>query len=416
MTTLLVLQHLAVVIGAAIVFSKIFGKFNFPDVTGYLIGGIVIGPMVLNWVPADAVKGLEIISEVALAIIAFSIGAEMKLASLKKTGKAIILVTLLEAIGAFVVVFLALWLVCRQDFAFSLVLGSIACATAPAATLLVIRQYKAKGPVVDTLIPVVALDDAVCIILFGICASIAQAIVGGGGVNLLSLVQPVKEIALSIGLGAIYGIVATVLLRYVKSEGELTAFILGSLFLLTSIALRFSLSSLLVMMSLGFALANLSRAGERAGTALDGMTAPIFMCFFTLSGADLDFKVFASVGFLALVYVVMRVVGKVAGATAGAKIADMPKTVQKYLGLTLVPQAGVAIGLSLAASRILADSHGSQIRTIILAATVLYELTGPIITKIALVKAGEIETQATPSRRRAEPGGRAVPPSRPGRR
>ncbi|MGI6496200.1 MAG: hypothetical protein ACOX5G_08950 [Kiritimatiellia bacterium] len=123
-------------------------------------------------------------------------------------------------------------------------------------------------------------------------------------------------------------------------------------------ALRFSLSSLLVMMSLGFALANLSRAGERAATALDGMTAPIFMCFFTLSGADLDFKVFASVGFLALVYVVMRVVGKVAGATAGAKIADMPKTVQKYLGLTLVPQAGVAIGLSLAASRILADSHG----------------------------------------------------------
>lgn len=394
MSTLEVLQHIAVVIGASILFSKIFGKFNFPDVTGYLIGGIIIGPMVLNLVPADAVKGLEIISEVALAIIAFSIGSEMRLSALKKTGRGIMLITLLEAFGAFLVVFLSLWLIFRQEFSFALVLGSIACATAPAATLLVIRQYKAKGPVVDTLIPVVALDDAVCIIAFGICASIAQAIVGGDAVNLLSLVKPVGEIVFSIALGGISGVIATILLRYIRSEGELTSFILGSMFLLTSIALRFSLSSLLVMMSFGFALTNLSRAGERAATSLDGLVTPIFMCFFTLSGADLDFGVFATVGFLAIVYVVTRVIGKVAGATAGAKLANMPKTVQKYLGLTLVPQAGVAIGLSLAASRILGDSHGHEIRTIILAATVLYELFGPIITKIALVKAGEIETSA----------------------
>ena len=187
------------------------------------------------------------------------------------------------------------------------------------------------------------------------------------------------------------GVIATVMVRHIKSEGELTSFILGSLFLLTSIALRFSLSTLLVMMSFGFALTNLSHAGERATASLDGLATPIFMCFFTLSGADLDFGVFASVGSLAVVYVVTRVIGKVAGATAGAKLAKMPKTVQKYLGFTLVPQAGVAIGLSLAASRLLGDSHGHEIRTIILAATVLYELVGPIITKIALTKAGEIK-------------------------
>lgn len=379
------------VIAASLLFSKVLGKLKFPDVTGYLIGGIIIGPMVLNLVPKDAVHGLEIISEVALAIIAYSIGSEMKLSALKKTGKGVLLITFLEVFMAFLVVFLSLWLVFRQDFAFSLVLGSIACATAPAATLLVIRQYKAKGPVVDTLIPVVALDDAFCIIAFGICSSIAQAIHGGETINALALVEPILEILLSISLGLAYGIISIYLIRLIKNEGELTSFVLGSIFLLTSLSIRFGLSSLLVMMSFGLAITNLSRKSNRATTALDGMLAPLFMCFFTLSGADLDFSIFKTVGIVSIVYVIARVVGKMIGAGLGARLSKMGSTVQKYLGLTLVPQAGVAIGLSLAATKILGADHGGKIRAIILAGTVIYELIGPVTTKIALTKAGEIK-------------------------
>ncbi|MDO4753790.1 MAG: cation:proton antiporter [Bacillota bacterium] len=391
MTTIEILQHLAVVIAASLLFSKILGKLRFPDVTGYLIGGIIIGPMVLNLIPKDAVHGLEIISEVALAIIAYSIGSEMKLSALKKTGKGVLLITFLEVFMAFLVVFLSLWLVFKQDFSFSIVLGSIACATAPAATLLVIRQYKAKGPVVDTLIPVVALDDAFCIIAFGICSSIAQAIIGGETISALALVEPVKEILLSTLLGFVYGIVSIYIIKALRNEGELTSFVLGSIFILTSVSIRYGLSSLLVMMSFGLAMTNLSRKSNRATTALDGMVAPLFMCFFTLSGADLDFSVFKTVGIVAVVYVIARVIGKMIGAGLGAKLSRMGSTVQKYLGLTLIPQAGVAIGLSLAATKILGMDHGSKIRAIILAGTVIYELIGPVTTKIALTKAGEIE-------------------------
>lgn len=395
MMTLEILQYLAIVIASSLVFSKLLGKIRFPDVTGYLIGGIIIGPMVLGLIPKNAVHGLEIISEVALAIIAFSIGSEMKLSALRKTGKGVLLITFLEVLMAFLVVFLTLFLVFRQTVSFSLVLGSIACATAPAATLLVIRQYKAKGPVVDTLIPVVALDDALCIIAFGICSSVAQALIGGEAINLTAFLIPIKEIVLSILLGLAFGIVSTALVKLIRNEGELTAFILGSIFLLTSLSLRFALSSLLVMMSFGLAMTNLSRKGARTGTALDGMVAPLFMCFFTLSGADLDFSVFTSVGFIAFVYIVTRVIGKMLGAGMGARISKMDKTVQQYLGLTLIPQAGVAIGLSLLATKIFVGTdHGSKIRAIILAATVVYELIGPITTKIALTKAGEIERRA----------------------
>lgn len=379
------------VIAASLVFSKVLGKLKFPDVTGYLIGGIVIGPMVLNLVPKDAVQGLEIISEIALAIIAFSIGSEMKLSALKKTGKGVLLITFLEVFMAFLVVFTSLWLLFKQDFAFSLVLGSIACATAPAATLLVIKQYKAKGPVVDTLIPVVALDDAFCIIAFGICASVAQSIIGGEAFNAMAIVAPIKEILLSTVLGFLYGILAIFVVKKIRNEGELTAFVLGSIFLLASLSIRFGLSSLLVMMSFGLAMTNLSRKGSRAATSLDGMVAPLFMCFFTLSGADLDFSIFKTVGVVAVVYIIARVIGKMIGAGMGAKFSNMASSVQKYLGMTLIPQAGVAIGLSLAATRILGPDHGGKIRAIILAGTVIYELIGPVTTKIALTKAGEIQ-------------------------
>lgn len=386
------LQYLAIILGTALIAAKILGKLHFPDVTGYLIAGIIIGPMVLNLVPKEGVKSLEILSEIALAIIAFSIGAEMNWGNIKRLGKSIGIITFLEAFGAFVFVTLTLLFVFRESLPYSFILGSIACATAPAATLMVVRQYKAKGPVVDTLIPVVALDDAICVMAFGIASSVGTAMLGGGALNFgTAFFEPIKEILFSLALGGFAGAGMTVLNRFIKNQAELTSVILGSIFIMTSLALRFHLSSLLVMMSYGFALCNLSTMGHKALTALDGLSAPLFICFFTLSGADLDFSVFAGVGLLAAGYILSRVVGKIVGAYIGCRISGLPKTTQKFLGFTLLPQAGVAIGLSLAASRILPDPFGTQIRAIILSATVVYELTGPIITKIALTKAGEIK-------------------------
>lgn len=392
MSTLEILEYLAIVLATAIVFSKILGKIHFPDVTGYLIGGIIIGPMVLGLLPKNAIQSMEIISEVALAIIAYSIGAEMRLSALKNTGKGIFIVTVMQVLTTFFAVFLALMAI-GQSLAFSLVLGSIACATAPAATLMVIRQYRAKGPIVDTLIPVVALDDALCIIAFGICASIAQAILGGEAINLHSaLIEPFTEISLSLLLGIVSGILATLCLKFIKSEGELTSFVLLSIFALAALALKFHLSTLLVMMTFGLCLTNLSREGVRTGASLDGITAPLSICFFTISGADLDFTVFGAVGMVAAAYILSRIAGKVYGAYLGAKISKMGRTVQKYLGATLIPQAGVAIGLSMLAVKILGPERGGEIRAIVLAATVVYEIFGPIATKIALTKAGEIKS------------------------
>ncbi len=392
MSTLETLKYIAIVIAGALLFAKLLGKIKFPDVTGYLLAGIVIGPMVLNIVPEDAVKNLEILSEVALAIIAFNIGTEMKISGLKRTGGAILTVTFMQAMATFVIVWFSLSYLMGMNHVYSLLIGSIACATAPAATLLVIKQYKAKGPIVETLIPVVAIDDAICIMAFGICASIAQSMVSGAGLSLHSaLIEPAKEIIFSLILGLGSGIAGILLLRLVKHEGELTAFVVSFIFILTSLSLQFNLSTLLVMMSFGLALSNLSREGARAESSLDGLTPPLFMCFFTLSGADLNFAVFKTVGVVAIVYIIARAFGKISGAYIGARMTHMEKNIQNYLGFTLLPQAGVAIGLSLIATRIIGGTEGSEIRAIVLAATVVYELLGPIITKLALIRAGEIQ-------------------------
>lgn len=385
------LQYLAIVLLAALLAARVFGRIKFPDVTGYLLAGIAIGPMVLNLVPAGAVDDFAVISEVALALIAFSIGAEMKWSNLRKLGTGIVTVTVAQVITTFGAVLLVL-LLFGQNLAFSMVIATIACATAPAATLMVVRQYRAKGPVVDTLIPVVALDDALCIIMFGIATAIAQTLLSGSALSFNAMfVAPLLEIVLSLVLGVAAAFVAQLAFRFIRGSGEMTSFMLAVIFALTAVALRFHLSSLLVMMSFGFALSNIGRSDERATFSLDALSAPIFICFFTISGADLDFRVFGAVGLVAVAYILSRVVGKLVGANLGARMAQMEPTVRRYLGFTLIPQAGVAIGLSLVAMRVLPEPFASQTRAIILAATVVYELLGPLITKVALTRAGEIE-------------------------
>ena len=388
-----ILLHLGTILLVGFIVAKLLGLLKFPEVTGYLIAGILIGPSVFGFIPEEAVKSFDIISEVALAFIAFSIGAELKFDDLKKVGKAIFLITILEALVAFFLVTVVMLLL-KQSLPFSLAIGSIACATAPAATLMVIKQYKAEGPLVRTLIPVVALDDGVCIIAFGVASTLAQNMIQGGAFSMMNMVgKPIIQIFSALALGIVAGIIMVKAMNFMKNQGQIQVAFIGVIFLLAAISLRFDLSSLLTMMAFGTTICNTSSNEVKVFTAIEVITPAIFLCFFVLSGADLDLSSLTKVGVLGAAYVVARVIGKALGAGIGAKIGSLPSSVQQNLGFCLVPQAGVAIGLSLIAKRIIPAPHGAVIRDIILSATVIYELIGPLLTKMALFRAGEIKKE-----------------------
>ncbi|WP_132995952.1 cation:proton antiporter [Sporanaerobacter acetigenes] len=387
------LFYIAVILFAGMGTAKILSKFKLPNVTGYLIAGLIIGPSLLGIIPKEASDKLSIISEAALSFIAYSIGSEFNIENLKRVGKGVILITVLEALTAVFLVDIVMIFVLGQSVAFSLVLGAIAAATAPAATLMVVRQYKAKGPVVDTLLPVVAMDDAVGIMAFGVSTTIAQTLVkNSGGISIAKIILiPLLEIVAALVIGFGMGIFLTYLSKKVKGEDGLLSIVIAILFATAGIAIRFNLSSLLACMMVGATLTNLDPNNKRAFTAVERFTPPVLISFFTIAGVQLDLSILKEVGLLGIVYIVVRVVGKMLGAYLGAKISDFPDTVQKYLGFTLIPQAGVAIGLSMIAQNTLPSPYGAQVRTIVLAATVIYELLGPMITKTALIKAGEIK-------------------------
>lgn len=384
--------YIGVIILAGVVVAKVLRKCKFPNVTGYLIAGILIGHNVANIVPKNIVDSLNIISEVALGFIAFSIGSSFRLVDLKRQGKSTFIITLMESLTAMLFVFLALVFVLGEDISFALMLSSIACATAPAATLMVIRQYNARGPLVDTLLPVVALDDAVSIMAFGVSASIVNAIKSGAGADLNAmLVQPVFEIVTALGLGSLLGVFLVFFLKKSKSEGNYINIEVAMIFICIALAIRLKVSSLLMCMSLGAVLANAMPNPAKCFAMLDQITTPIFLCFFTISGAALNLSALLGVGLIGIVYIVFRSFGKWAGAYASCKISQKEAQVTKYMGFALLPQAGVALGLSLTAATLVGGEHGTKIRTVVLATTVIYELLGPLLAKFALKKAGEIQ-------------------------
>ncbi|MBE5962693.1 MAG: cation:proton antiporter [Lachnospiraceae bacterium] len=382
-------MYLAVALLLALIAGKIVKQVKLPNVTGYIIMGLLAGPYCLKLIPAHAVEAFSIIPEVALGFIAFSIGAEFKLSYLKKVGKAPVVIAITEGLGAVFVVDLIL-IATGHDVAFSLVLGAIAAATAPAATLMVVKQYKAKGPVTDTLLPVVAIDDAVALMSFGLSVAVAKAITSTEQISLFStIMKPVVEIVGALLIGAAFGFLFKLLVRFYTGRGNRLAITYAMIFLCLGICDYLGWSSLLACMAMSAILVNSSKESEEVFAQADRVTPPIFMLFFFLSGADLDIRILPTVGVIGILYVVFRVIGKVLGALLGAKISKAPKVVQKYLGYTLIPQAGVAIGLASTAMTVVPE-YGKTIRTIILCGTVIYELTGPVITKLALKKAGEI--------------------------
>lgn len=386
------LYYVAVIILAGILMAKLVGKFKLPHVTGYLLGGILIGPSVLNLVPKEMSSSLGIISEVALGFIAYSIGSEIKLDHLRKAGKSLITITLFESLTPVLLVTLSMIFLFKQSVPFAITIGAIAAATAPAATIMIIKQYKAKGPVVDTLLPVVAMDDGVAIISFGIAFTIAKSLLKASGqFNFVhAFLFPIGEILLALILGFAIGLLLSYLIPKLKGEDELLSSVVALLFISIGIAEFLHVSTLLVCMMVGITVANLSEKSVKILNVINRLTPPIFISFFTLAGVELELGVLKYAGLLGVGYIVFRTVGKAGGAFVGSRLAKSHKNVQKYLGFTLLPQAGVAIGLSMIAQTAM-PSLGTTIRTIILSSTVIYELAGPLISKTALIKAGEIK-------------------------
>ncbi|MCI8626646.1 MAG: cation:proton antiporter [Lachnospiraceae bacterium] len=383
------LTYLAVCLFLCLIAGKIVKQVKLPNVTGYIIMGLLAGPYCLKIVPKDVVEGMSLISEVALGFIAFSIGAEFKLSYLKRVGKAPIIIAFTEALGAVFVVDLIL-VVTGNDVPFSLCLGAIAAATAPAATLMVVRQYKAKGPVTETLLPVVAIDDAVALMAFGLSVAVAKAIESHGQVNILNtILDPAVEIFGALLFGAVLGVIFRFLVKWYTGRGNRLAVTIAMVFICVGISDLVGFSSLLACMAMSCILVNTSQESDMIFSQLDRMTPPVFMLFFFISGAELDLTILPQVGIVGVLYVLFRIAGKWLGAWFGGKVSKAAPVVQKYLGYTLIPQAGVAIGLASVAMAAV-PHHGAKIRAIILCGTIVYELIGPVVTKLALRKAGEI--------------------------
>lgn len=369
--------------------TRIMKKINLPNVTGYLIAGLIAGPYCLKIFSAGELDNMTVVTNAALGFIAFSIGGEFKLSALKQLGAKIFVITLFEAVGASVLVS-AVLLAMGYNAPLALVLGAIASATAPAATLMVVRQYKASGPVTSTLLPVVAIDDAVCLMLFSILSSVAKTIEAGNGFQVYAtIVKPLIEIALSLVIGFAVGIALSLCSKFFKSRANRISLVVTAVFLGVGLSELMGLSSLLLCMAIGAALANFSPVSDAVLEGTDRWTPPLFMLFFVISGAQFNFSILPQVGIVGVAYILLRSFGKYFGAMAGCAIVKTEKTVRKYLGITLLPQAGVAIGMAQLSLTVVPE-YGEQIRAVVLCATLIYELVGPLLTKAALTKAGEI--------------------------
>ncbi len=377
---------------AGLLLTRVVKLVKLPNVTGYLIAGLLIGPYCFKLISAEALETLDIITVAALGFIAFSIGSEFKLAHLKAIGSKILIITACEALGAVILVDIVV-IALGFPVPMALCLGAIAAATAPAATLLVVRQYRAKGELTSTLLPVVAMDDAIGLMAYALSVSIAKMIQNGEAFNVMAtVVSPLLEIVFSLGVGAIIGAVVALSNRFFQSKGNRLTIGIAAVLLGVGLAQQFELSHLLLCMAIGATYVNLRDDAIHTLEQADAWTPPLFMLFFVLSGAELNVSVLPSLGVIGAVYIITRVVGKYCGAYIGCTISKASHKIRKYLGLSLIPQAGVAIGIAQLVVKELPE-YGASIQAVILCATLIYELVGPVITKYSLMKAGEIEIE-----------------------
>jgi len=417
-----ILLSLSIALFAGLMLSRLAKLVKLPAVTAYLVAGILIGPYLLGafkipglgFISMEDIEHYGIIADVALGFIAFSIGNEFRLAQLKKIGRQATIIGIVQAVFTTIVVDAALiglhFLIPDVlPLPSAIVLGAVASATAPAATLMVVRQYKAKGPVTDILLPIVALDDAVGLVLFAVSFGIAKAL-ESGAVDVLSVVlEPVLEVVLSIGLGAVMGYLFTFFERFFHSRSKRLSMSVTFVFITVAISMmkfeiggiHIAFSSLLACMMLGTVFCNICDFSEELMDRIDRWTAPILILFFVISGAELELSIFKQ-GYIVLigaVYIIFRSLGKYFGARASSAAVKCDKNIVKYLGITLLPQAGVALGMALKAKEL--GSVGMVVANITLFSVLIYELVGPFLTKVALLKAGEIKPEDKVSARDA---------------
>ncbi len=408
-----VLFSIALALFAGLFMSRIVKPLGLPAVTGYLLAGILIGPYCLGALgmsglfgSMESMEGMaQIVQDAALGFIAFAIGSEFKLSSLRRTGKQATVIGIVQALVAMFLVdgvLILLHFILGGDvlpLSVCVTLGAIATATAPAATLMVVKQYKAKGKLTDVLLPVVALDDAVGLVCFAVSIGVAQALEGGQVGVISVLVNPLLEVVCSLLLGALAGVIFTGAENLFKSNSKRLC--ISIMFVILTIALakltytfdngvKISFSSLLVCMMLGTLFCNICDSADELMEKTDKWTMPLFILFFVISGAELEFSIFKDwiVVLVGVLYIIFRSVGKYIGSFVSAKATKCDKSIVRYLGITLLPQAGVSIGMSVTAAAVLSD--GSTVRNIVLFAVMIYELVGPMLTKIALTKSGDI--------------------------
>lgn len=414
------LLSLSIAIFTGLMLSRVAKLLKLPAVTAYLVAGIVVGPYCLGafgvsglgFTSMEDVEAYSILCDVALGFIAFSIGNEFRLSQLKKIGKQATIVGIFQAVVTTLLVdaaLIGLHFIIPDKFPIeaAIVLGAIAAATAPAATLMVVKQYKAKGPLTNILLPVVALDDAVGLMLFAISFGVAKALKSGSVDAVSIIVEPLLEVVLSLALGIAMGVLFTFFERFFHSRSKRLS--MSITFVLLTIALSMlkfeiagvhvAFSSLLVCMMLGTVFCNFCDFSEELMERVDRWTAPLFVLFFVLSGAELELSVFSDIVIvlIGIVYIIFRSAGKYTGAFTSAKFSGCDNTIVKYLGITLLPQAGVALGMAMKSAELGAEA--TIISNITLFAVLVYEIVGPALTKMSLLRAGEIQPEGKTSAR-----------------
>ena len=418
-STTSILMSLSIALLAGLLLSRLAKRIQLPAVTAYLVAGVLIGPFLLGalnipgiGITHDQLDGFGIIADVALGFIAFSMGNEFRIDALKKIGKQATLIGIFQAIFTTAIVdiaLIALHFAMPEKFpmAAAIVLGAVATATAPAATLMVVRQYKAKGPLTDILLPVVALDDAVGLVVFAVSFGIARSM-SQASVSVLSIIlEPLLEVVCSLALGFIMGLLFTLCERFFHSRSKRMAVSVTFVMLTVAVScmkfnvggIHIGFSSLLACMMLGTVFCNICDFSEELMDRADRWTAPILILFFVISGAELDLSVFSEIAvvIIGLAYIASRSVGKYFGAGISARWGKCNANIVKYLGITLLPQAGVALGMAIKATEL--GSDGAIVRNITLFAVLIYEIVGPFLTKLALTAAGDIKAEGKTSAR-----------------
>ena len=389
--TSLVILELAVMLLSAFLLSRLTKRLKLPNVTAYIVAGILIGPCGLKWIDAEMVESMGFVTDVALSFIAFGVGRYFKWETLKKSGARVLIVTALESLTAAAAISAVMLLVFHLPLSFALLLGAVGAATAPASTLMTIRQYKAKGHFVDTILQVVALDDAVALLAFSVCATVSQIAGSAGRADAASILLPIACNIAAVALGAGMAFLLKWGERRVTSRYNRLLMVVILLLTLSGLCAAVDISPLLACMALGMVHANISRKGEALFKAVERFTPPVLTFFFVVSGMRLNVPALKTAGVIGVSYFFVRILGKYAGAAAGALLTGEDKNVRRYLGLALEPQAGVSIGLAALGERMLPPEMGSLLNTIVLSSAVLYEIAGPGLAKLALHLAGALK-------------------------